>query len=185
MVPIISLWLPILVSAVIVWIASSIIWMVLPHHKSDFKALPDEEEARKALTPQNLSPGQYDIPHLHEPAALKDPEVRKKFEEGPVGFFTVLPNRVPSMGKNILFSFLYYLLIGILVSYVAGRFLAPGSEYLRVFRLVGTVTWLAYGFGIFPEAIWFGRPWSSVIKQLIDSLIYALLTAGVFGWLWP
>ena len=185
MVTIISLWLPILISAVLVWIASAIVWTVLPYHKSDYKELPDEEAARKVLQPQNLKPGQYDIPHIASRADVKKPEVLQKFKDGPVGFLTIVPKRLPSMGKGMILSFIYYLVIGILVAYVASRTVNPDAEYLAVFRVTGVVAWLAYGFGIFQDSIWFGRPWSSSFKHLIDTLVYALLTAGVFGWLWP
>ena len=185
MISIFSLWLPILLSAIIVWIGGGILWMVLPHHKTDFKGLPDEEAARAALIEQKIPAGQYDIPHISSPDAVKDPEVKKKFDDGPVGFFTVLPNGVPSMGKNLVISFTYYLVVAVVVAYVASRTLETGAEYLTVFRLVGTVSWLAYGFGVVQDSIWFGKPWSSVIKHLFDSLIYALLVAGVFSWLWP
>lgn len=185
MVTIGSLWLAILLSGVIVWVASALIWTVLPYHKSDFKKLPNEEAARNALKPQNLAPGQYNILYLSSMAEFKKPEVIKKMEEGPVGFITILPRGVPSMGKNMALSFIYYLVIGLLVAYVTGRTVAPGTEYLAVFRVAGTVAWLAYGTAVIPEAVWFGRPWSVVGKNLFDALIYGLLTAGVFGWLWP
>lgn len=185
MVTIPSLWFAIVLSAVIVWIASFIVWSVLPHHKSDYKSLPNEEAALGALKPQNLAPGQYNIPHLASRDALKQPEVRKKFEDGPSGFLTVLPRGVPAMGKNMVLSFIYYILVGIVVAYIASRTLSMGAEYLAVFRITGTVAWLAYGAAVVQDAIWFGKPWSSTVKQLIDALIYGLLTAGVFGWLWP
>jgi len=183
MITILSLWLPILLSAVIVFLASMIVWPTL--HRSDYKGLPDEKAAVKALKPQNLQPGMYNIPNIPGRADLKKPEVIKKFEEGPIGFLTVLPNGVPGMGKNLLLSFVYYLVIGIFAAYLAGRTLPAGAEFTTVFRLTGTVAWLAYGMAIIPEAIWFGRPWKAVGKTLIDALIYGLLTAGLFGWLWP
>ena len=185
MVTIASLWLAILLSALIVWIASALIWMVLPHHKSDFKGFPDQEATLNALKPQKLTPGQYDMPHILSRDEMKKPEVRKKFEEGPIGFFTVVQKGIPSMAKGMVLSFLYYIVIGIFVAYLASRTLTPGAEYLAVFRVTGTVAWLAYGWAVIPDAIWFGRPWSAILKHLIDSLVYGLLTAGVFGWLWP
>jgi hypothetical protein len=185
MITIISLWLPILLSAIVVWIASAIVWMALPHHKSDYRGLPDEEAARTAMKTQDLPPGQYDIPHLPSRSSLKQPEYQKKFEEGPVGFLTVLPKGIPGMGKSMVLSLVYYLVISIFAAYLASRTLAPGAEYLSVFRLTGTVAWLAYGFAIFPDVIWFGRPWSFAFKNLFDALFYALLTAGMFGALWP
>ena len=185
MIGIDSLWLAILLSAVAVWFASAAIWMVLPHHKTDYKGLPDEDAARQTLRPPNLAPGQYNIPHLASMKEMREPESRQKFEEGPVAFITVLPNGAPPMGRNMTLSFVFYLVVGIFVAYVAGRTLTPDAEYLAVFRLTGVVAWAAYGFAVIQDAIWFGRPWSSVIKALFDAFVYALLTAGVFGWLWP
>ena len=102
-------------------------------------------------------------------------------------FARALPTiwRLPSMGKNMVISLIFYLVVGIFVAYLASRFLSIGTEYLTVFRLTGTVAFVAYGMGIIPDAIWFGRPWGAVVKNLLDALLYALLTAGVFGWLWP
>lgn len=185
MVTIGSLWLAILLSGIIVWLASFLIWVVLPHHKKDYRKFPDEDATIAALKPQNLTPGQYNLPHVPDMKDLKKPEVQKKFNEGPIGFFTVLPNGVPSMGKNMVLSFIYYLVVGFLLAYLATRTLSPEATYLSVFRVVGFGAWLAYGWGVVQDAIWFGRPWSFVVKHLIDSLVYALLTAGVFGWLWP
>lgn len=185
MVTIMSLWLAILVSAVFVWIASALLWTILPNHKKDYKSLPDEDAARNALKPQDLKPGQYVMPYVTEMKQMKDKEVAKKFEEGPVAYMTVLPKGMPSMGKNMVISLLYYIIVGIFVAYLASRFMSVGTEYLTVFRLTGTVAFVAYGMGIVPDAIWFGRPWSTVFKHLFDALVYSLLTAGTFGWLWP
>lgn len=183
MVTITSLWLAILLSAVIVWVASFLVWMVMPYHKNDYRGLPDEGAVLGAM--QNLAPGQYNFPHLASRADLKQPEVAAKFESGPAGFLTVVPRGAPNMGKGMALSFLYFLLVGVCVAYLTGRTLSPGTEYLTVFRVAGTTAWLAYGAASVTDAIWFGRPWSSVAKTLIDALIYGLLTAGVFGWLWP
>lgn len=185
MVALTSLWLPILLSAVLVWIASAIAWTVLPHHKKDFRGLPDEDAVRSALRMQNLTPGQYMIPKAHGGAAMKDPEVARKFVEGPVGYLTVVAPGAPSMGKAMALSFVNYVVVGVVVAYLAGRTLPAGTDYLQVFRVVGTAAWLAHGFALLPDAIWFGRPWSTTGKSLIDALVYGLLTAGVFGWLWP
>ena len=181
---IMELWLAILLSALIVWVASALVWMALPHHKKDFKGLPDEDAAIDALRPQNLAPGQYNIPHCQSWDEAKKPEVMEKFNRGPIGYLRILPNGMPNMGKNMALSFVFYLVIGIVVAYVVSRTLAPGAEYLAVFRVAGVVSWLAYGMGSVPDAIWFGLPWSSVIKCQLDALLYALLTAGVFGWQW-
>jgi hypothetical protein len=183
MVTIGSLWPAILLSAVLVWVASFVVWVVLPHHKRDYKGLPDEKAAREGLGP--LDPGQYNIPHLESRSDLKRPEVVKMFADGPVGFLTVLPRGVPAMGKSMALSFIYYLAVGFIVAYVASRTLSANMEYLAVFRITGTVSWVAYGLAVVPDAIWFGRPWSFVWKMLFDALVYALLTAGAFGAFWP
>ena len=185
MVTISSLWLPILLSAASAWVTSFLIWVVLPHHKKDFKPLPDEDAARKALTPQNLEPGQYNIPHVVSMAALKEPENVKKFEEGPAGFFFVAPKGLPTMGKKMLISFAHNLAVGVIVAYLASRTLGAGAEYLSVFRIAGTTAWLAYGAAYVSDAIWFARPWSAIAKFQFDALLMGLVTAGFFGWLWP
>jgi hypothetical protein len=185
MVTIASLWIAILLAAVLVFVASALIWMVLPHHHSDFKGFPDEGSVLDALRGQNLTPGQYDFPHIASHDELKKPEVQQRFADGPIGFFTVKSPGVPSMGKAMALSFVYYIVIGAAVAYLASRTVAPGAEYAEVFRVTGTIAWYAYGLGVVPEAIWFGRPWSGVWKHLLDAFIYACLTAGVFAWLWP
>ena len=184
MVPIPSLWLAILLSSAIVFVASFIVWTMMPYHKSDYKPLPDEDAARKALG-GNIPPGSYNIPNVPSRNALKDPTFAAKFAEGPIGFLTILPNGVPNTGKQLALWFIYLLAVSGTVAYVASRTLDPGEEYLRVFQVVGTVTWLAYGASHVSEAVWFGRPWSAILKQLFDAFIYGSLTAGIFGWLWP
>ena len=185
MVTIDSLWVAILLSSIAVWFCSFLVWAVSPHHRSDFKQLPNEEATRKALLPQKLTPGQYNIPHLPSRDDFKKPQFLKKFSDGPVAFLTVLPNGMPPMGKNMGLSLLFNLFVGVLVAYLAGHTLPAGTDYLEVFRVAGTSAWLAYGIGVIPDGIWFGRPWSAVGKHLFDALLYALLTAGFFGWLWP
>lgn len=185
MVALTSLWLPILLSAVFVWMASAIIWAVLRYHDSDYKKLPDEDAVRSALRMQNVTPGEYLVPAAHGKEAMKDPDTIRKYEEGPVGFFRILPPGKPALGKPMALSFAFYVAVGIVVAYIAGRALTPGTEYLQVFRIAGTAAWLAYAGALIPDAIWFGRPWRSAWKGVGDALIYALLTAGTFGWLWP
>jgi len=171
MVTIMSLWLPILISAVFVWIASALIWTILPNHKKDYEELPDEEAARNALTPQNIKPGQYVIPYVKDMKQMKEQDTQKKFEEGPVAYITIVPRGIPKMGKNMIMSLIYYIIVGIFIAYLASRFMAAGTEYLTVFRLTGTVAFVSYGMGIFMDTIWFGRPWSTTFKLVFDALI--------------
>lgn len=180
-----ALIVPIVLSAVLVFIASALIWMVMPHHKTDWKALPNEDSVRAALNAQKAGQGQYMIP-AGGMQSMNDPAFMKKFQEGPVAMLTLKksPGSM-SMGPMMVQSFLYYLTVSVVIAYLASRTIPLGTEYLYVFRAVGTMAWLAYGFGVVPDSIWFGKPWSSTIKHLGDALVYALLTAGTFAWRWP
>jgi hypothetical protein len=180
-----SLWLPILLSAVAVFFGSSILHMVLSYHKSDYSAMPGEDDVRAAMRKESVPPGHYYLPHCVDPKELANPEVKEKFEEGPVAFVTVLPSGVPSMGKPLVTWFVYTLVIATIVAYLTGRTVAPGAEYLTVFRVAGTAALLGFAGAHASESIWKGQPWGITVKHLFDGLVYSLLTAGVFGWLWP
>jgi len=185
MIPLTSLWLPILVSTVIVFFASFIMHMVLTYHRSDYRALPDEERVTDALRSAGVTRGPaYFFPYFAF-KEMKSSAVTEKMTRGPVGFLTVLPSGPPAMGKNLVQWFLYCLVISVFAAYLSGRLLAPGTASLQVFRVVGTVAWLGYGAAHAQESIWSGRSWVVTLKHLFDSLIYALLTGAAFGWMWP
>jgi len=177
---IMSLWLPIVVSAVIVFIGSALVWMVLPWHKSDFRKTRDEEAVRGAL--KGSEPGYYMLPYCMDPAELKNEDVANKYREGPLAYITVIPSGIPSMGPKLVLSFVYYLVVGAICAYMVSR-TVPGADYLHVFRVAGTTAFLAYGVAYLQDSIWFGRPWSLTAKNLFDGLLYGLLTGGTFGWL--
>jgi hypothetical protein len=179
------LWLPILLSSVLVFLASSLIHMVLPWHKSDYPKMPNEDKVMDALRPLAIPPGDYMIPRPASSQDMRSPEFLEKMKKGPVVVMTVLPNGPMGMGKNLLQWFLYSLVVGVLGAYVAGRALPPGSPYLSVFRFVGVTAFIAYTVALWQMSIWYRRAWSSTIKATVDGLIYGLLTAGTFGWLWP
>ena len=184
MVPITALWLPIVLSAVIVFVASSVIHMALKYHNSDYRKLPDEDRILAAMRPANLTPGLYVFPHCTH-KDMKSPAMMEKFKQGPVGFLTVRSSGAPAMGKFMGQWFVYCLVISFFVAYISGRTVAPGMQYLMVFRVAGATGFMAYGLGGLSNGIWKGQPWSSVIKEVFDGLVYGLLTAGTFGWLWP
>ena len=102
-----------------------------------------------------------------------------------MGFLTILPSGPPAMPKFLIQWFVYCLVIGFFIAYLAAHTLAPGTNYLEVFRVVGTAAFLAYGLGNLSNGIWKGQKWSVTIKEVIDGLVFGLLTAGTFGWLWP
>lgn len=179
-----GLWTVIAVATVAGWGVATALWM-MPHHRGDYRRLPDQEAARRALTPQSIEPGLYDIPHIASWSALTDPEVVRLFEEGPVGFFTVQRPRVPSIGRGMALALGFYAVVNLAIAYVVGRSLSAEAGYWSVFRLTATVAWMAHGTAAVPEAIWFGRPWKAVLKQVVDAFVVGLAIAAVFAWLWP
>lgn len=180
-----ALWLPIVVSAVAVFVGSTIIHMVLKYHQSDYQSLPGEDNVLAAMRNEGIKPGLYPLPYCGDFKELAKPEVQEKYKQGPVGFLTVVPSGVPNMAKGLVQWLVYCIVVGVVVAYVCGRVFGPGEDYLAVFRIAGTVAFLTYGGAQVQASIWKGEPWKLTIKFLIDSLIYGLLTAGVFGWLWP
>ena len=184
MVSLTALWLPILLSAVIVFIASSVMHMLLPYHRSDYQRLPDEDKLLTALRAADMKRGLYIFPFgTHK--EMKSPTLIEKYKQGPVGMMTVFPSGPPVMPKFLGMWFVYCLIIGFFVAYLTGHTVAPGARYLAVFRVAGTAAFLAYGLGHLSNGIWKGQTWSVTIKEVIDGLVYGLLTAGTFGWLWP
>lgn len=185
MVSVLALWLPILVSAVLVFVASSIIHMFLGYHGNDFKKAPAEDETMGALRSVDLPPGEYVLPHAGSMKAMSDPAYIEKQKRGPVALVTVIPSGPPSMGSQLGLWFVYLLVAGALIAYIAGLALPPGAEYAPVFHFIAPVAFVAYAVGLWQDSIWFHRSWSTTAKNTLDGMIYALLTAGTFGWLWP
>jgi len=178
---IMTLWLPIIASAVVVYVAGAAIWMAMPWHKTEWQKTPDEEAVRAAL--RGCAPGMYTVPNIKDQADFKKPEVQQKFIEGPQAFITVVPSGLPKMGGKLVMMFGYNLVVAIICAYMVSRTLPPGADYLTIFRVSGTVAFIAYGMAYVQESVWFGRKWSSTALTFLDALIYAVLTGGIFGWL--
>jgi hypothetical protein len=185
MVELSSLWFPIILSAVVVFIISTFIHMVLPWHKGEYPKMPNEEKVMDALRPLNIPPGDYMVPRAQSMEEMKSTEYKDKLAKGPVMVVTVLPNGQMNMGKSLFFWFLYSLVVSFFAAYVAGRALTPEATYLQVFRFVGVTSFIGYSLALWQLSIWYNRSLATTIKANIDGFIYALFTAGVFGWLWP
>jgi hypothetical protein len=180
-----ALWFPILLSAVIVFVASSIIHMLSPWHKGDYPKMPNEDKVMDALRPLAIPPGDYMVPRPTDMKDMKSPGFLDKLNKGPVMVVTVMPNGMRSMGKPFAGWFTYSAVVSFFAAYVTGRALHPGSDYLHVFRFVGVTAFLGYSAALWQMSIWYSRSVSTTFKATVDGLIYALLTAGTFGWLWP
>ncbi len=184
MTSIAALWLPILLSAVIVFIASSIIHMAPLWHRSECPPLPDQDRVQDALRPFNFKPGEYMLPRAKSMKDMQAPEFVEKLKRGPVAVVTVLPNGPISMSKALVQWFVYTVVVSVFAAYVAGATLPADAPYLAVFRVAGTTAFLAYAVGLWQQSIWYNRPWPTTLKHTLDGLIYGLLTGGTFGWLW-
>ena len=185
MVPLLDLWLPILLSAVLVFVASSVIHMALPLHKDDCRKLPGEEQVLAALRAQKLTPGQYMFPRADSMKEMGAPEMVAKLNQGPVGNMNIIPNGPIAMGKALTQWFVLALVISTCTAYVAGLGFAVGTDALLVFRAASAVALVGYAVSSATDSIWKGVPWSTCAKFFFDGLVYALVTGGTFAWLWP
>ena len=185
MVSITALWMPILLSAVLVFVASSILHMVLPYHQSDFRKLPKEDEVRDALRPFEIPPGNYMMPCPGSQKEMGTPEFVEKYKQGPVAMVTMMENGPPAMGASLAQWFAYCVGGGAFTGFIACGVLEAGTDYTRVFHVVALVSFAGYAVAHVQNSIWYKLAWSVTAKNVFDGAVYAVLTAGTFGWLWP
>jgi len=185
MAALVSLWVPIVLSAVIVFVASSVIHMTPLWHKNDYPKMPREAEVLDALRPLAVPPGDYFIPRASGMKEMRSPEFKEKMKRGPVAVLTVMPNGQISMGPSLVQWFVFLIVVGLFVALVTCQTLPVGTPYPRVFKVAGTVAFIGYSLALCELSIWYRRSWSLTLKSAFDGLIYAALTAGTFGWLWP
>jgi hypothetical protein len=183
---IVALWLPILLSAVSVFVISSLIHMVFKWHAPDYRGLPNEDTVRAAIRAGNPAPGSYVLPSCKDMKEMSSEPMTRKYQEGPVGYLTLVANGAPAIGRSLAQWALLSVVISAVAAILAGKYvgLAHGGGR-AAFYLVGISCFLAYGFGSIQQGIWEGKRWSSVAKYLLDSALYAGASALVFWWLWP
>jgi len=184
MISIASLWLPIVVAAVIVFVASSVIHMAPLWHRRDFLGLPQQDQIAAALRPHNIPPGDYFLPWT-EHQNMRSSEFQEKMRQGPVAMLTVLPNGPVVMAGPLILWFLYLIVVGVFAAQLAGHVLPAGTPYPQVFKVVLIAAFMGYSLALVQNSIWLRRSWVVTLKGCFDGLIYAALTAGTFGWLWP
>ncbi len=185
MVALTSLWLPVLVSAVLVFVASSLVHMVLGYHNGDYQKMPREDDILAALGPIGIPPGDYFLPYAGGMKAFNDPAFQAKWKKGPVATLTVMPSGTNFMGTQLALWFVYAAVVAFFAGYVASHTIPAGGDYLVVFRVVGTTAFMGYALGLWQMTIWYQRSVTTTLKSTFDGLLYACLTAGAFGWLWP
>ncbi len=185
MINLAALWLPILVAAVLVFIVSSVLHMALKYHKGDVKKLPGEADILAAMRKAGATRGDYMFPC---PASMKDmasPEMIERYKQGPVGFVTLYPPGAPAIGKSLGQWFVWCIVVGVFVAYIAGLALPRGAAYAPVFRVTTAVAMLGYAFSNVTNSIWKGCSWATTAKFVFDGVLYALATGATFAWLWP
>ena len=180
-----ALWLPILLSAVLVFIVSSFVHMLPLWHKHDYPAVTGQDQVMDAIRPFSIPPGDYMLPRAAGMKEMGTPEFREKMKRGPVAIITVIDPDKMSMGRNLSAWFVFILIVSYFAAYIAGRALAPGADYLEVFRFAGATAFIGYAVALWQVSIWYHRAWRQTIVDTFDGLLYALVTAGTFGWLWP
>lgn len=183
--PFLSLWIPVLVSAVAVFAISSFLHMALTYHGADYKALPNEDAVREALGKGSLAPGLYHVPYANDPKSMQDPATQAKFDKGPVALVTVVPNGLPPIPKHLAQWFVFSVFVSFVAAYVARHTLHPGDDGMLVMRITGTVAFAAYGLTNVLDSIWKGQPWANTGRALVDGAIYAMVTGVTFRLLWP
>ena len=179
------LWIPILLSAIAVFIASSIIHMATPWHKSDFGKLPNEDAVMDALRPLAIPPGDYCTPRPNDGKDMRSPEFIAKMNKGPVMMLTMMPNAMMNMGQALIQWFVYCVIVGVFAAYIGGRALPVGADHARVMQFVAVTAFIGYALALSQSSIWYKRAWMATFKSSVDGLIYALLTGAIFAWLWP
>lgn len=184
-VNLVDLWIPILLGGALAWIASGVIHTVLKYHNSDYGKLSNEDDVAASLRTGSVEPGFYSLPHCVDMKAMNEEAMQNRFKEGPVAFIAIFPKGVPPMGKLLGQQIVYFVISGVMIAYCATLALAPGADYMSVFRVVSAVGFLAFCWSNIPMSIWYGHPWSTTFKYIIDALVYALVMAGTFAWLWP
>lgn len=175
------LWLPILLSGVALFFASWAAWMLLPHHKTDWVGLPNEDTVMQQLKSDDVAPGQYCFPYACDPEAMKSEVYKAKMQAGPRGTLTLWATP-PSMGVNMLCTVAFFLIANAVIAYLAGMVLPPGEDHMKVFRFVGTAGILTYGTANILNGIWFGR---KMVADIVDGIAYGLITGAIFAFLWP
>jgi hypothetical protein len=178
-----QLWLPILLSAALLFVLSAASHMVLPWRKGEWGRITDAGALQAAI--RDLAPGQYAFPAAPDPKQQMTPEWRARWAQGPSGWLTIAPRAPMQMGRSMALSFLVFLGVAFMIAYAASHALGRAPHYRTVFRLVGTLGTLSFGVGPIFNSIWYHRPWRAYVSDAIDALLFGLVMAGIFGWLWP
>lgn len=175
-----SLILPIVLSAVALFFASFLSWMVLQLHKKDWGKVGKEEELMAAVKRCDLPEGSYMFPFSGSQAEMQSEAFQKRYDAGPRGVLTILPKT--NMGQNLALTFAYFLAVSAGLAFLAAQAFDRGAATWSVFQLVFVAGFMAFLASIVQHAIWF-RP--RIVGHVIESVAYAAITGVIFAAMWP
>ena len=181
---ILSLWLPILVSAIGVFILSSVIHMLLGYHQNNFKKIPNEDDFLDTVGKLEIPPGEYMYPFCAGHKDMQSEGYMDKLNKGPVGMMTAMPKGPFAMGKNLFNWFIYSLIVGTFSAYIALQSLTAESSFNLVMHTVAIASFAGYALALIQNSVWYSRAWSTTLKFMFDGLVYSLTTGAIFAWLW-
>lgn len=175
-----SLLVPIVLSAIALFFASFLSWMVLQLHRDDWKKLDKEDEFLKAMQNLDVPLGNYMFPGWNSPDEMKSEEYQQKWNAGPSGIMTVFPK--VNMGKKLVLTFVYFLIISFALAYLSTLAIAPGAEFMAVFQFMAIAGFLTFLSANVQHSIWFHN---RILGHVIESILYALIVGFIFGLMWP
>lgn len=181
-----TLWLPILASAVAVFILSSIIHMALPFwHRSDYRSLPDEAAVLEALRPLNIPPGEYMAPRPASNEDMRSESFKEKMNRGPIFQINLMKPGPISLGRPLALWFVYLLVVAFVVAHVTTVAVGSATDTRVIFHTVALTSLMGYVMALWQGVIWFQRPVLTAFKATIDGVIYAIVTGMIFVYFWP
>jgi hypothetical protein len=180
-----QLWLPIVLGGIFCWIASAMIHIFIKYHNADYKKLSNEEQVSDAIRQGDPKPGLYHMPFCTDMKEMNNQSMQDKFKQGPIALISVFENGMPPMGKLLAQQLAFFLGGCILIAYVATLAITASADLMVVFRFTMVISFITFGYGLIPNSIWLGQPWSNCLRYLLDALIYAVIIAATFAWLWP
>jgi len=183
MIPVTSLWLPIIASTAGCFVASSILWMASPLHKGDYKKFDHEDDLIGVIKKSGATGGLFMFPYCTH-GGKPDEAAIAKYKAGPCGTLLIRHGGY-SMGKPLAIWFVHLLLVCTFIAYLAGLAVPPGADLMSVSQIVGTAALLAFAGATLPELAWKGTPGRNCVASLVDALIYTVIVCAAFGFLWP
>ncbi len=176
-----ALWLPIIIISVVLFVASFVAWVILPHHFGDWKKLEKEQEFMDAVSGLNLPPGNYMYPMTHAKAEQNSDEFRERYMKGPRGVLSTW--EVPNMGVNLGLTLVFFLVTTAIIAYITYAALGPGSDmFMKVLQIAGAIGVLTHASSGVLNAIWFKR---RVIMDVVDGVVYGIIIGLIFALMWP